>query len=63
MACTGIELKSTQGNSYWARTQDFEQHFEYSGIKIPRNYRMTSTYTPLYNKQSCNGYRLGSRLT
>lgn len=55
MACTGIELKSLQGNPYWARTQDFEQHFEYSGIKIPRNYKMTSTYTPFTTSKAVMG--------
>ncbi len=55
MACTGIELMSKQGNPYWARTQDFERHFEYSGIKIPKNYQMTSTYSPFTTKQAVMG--------
>ena len=43
MACTGIELISKQGNPYWGRTQDFEQHFEYSGVKIPKGYNFSSS--------------------
>ena len=32
--CTGIGLVSQQGHPFWGRTQDFEQHFEYAGVKI-----------------------------
>lgn len=35
--CTGIGLVSQQGHPFWGRTQDFEQHFEYAGVKIPRD--------------------------
>lgn len=52
MACTGIELISKQGNPYWARTQDFEQHFEYSGVKVPKGFQFTGAYTPFYSE--CN---------
>mgnify|MGYP002229585620 FL=1 len=44
--CTGIEIISNQGNPYWGRTQDFEQHFEYAGMKIPAGTKIESTYTP-----------------
>ena len=55
MACTGIELLSTQGNPYWARTQDFEQHFEYSGVKIPKGYAFKSTFTPFTTQTNVMG--------
>nr|SFZ86982.1 Choloylglycine hydrolase [Loigolactobacillus rennini] len=55
MACTGIELISKQGNPYWARTQDFEQHFEYSGVKISKGYTFASTYTPFTTNQAVMG--------
>lgn len=55
MACTGIELVSKQGNPYWARTQDFEQHFEYSGAKVPKGFKFNSTYTPFYSKYHVMG--------
>lgn len=55
MACTGIELISKQGNPFWGRTQDFEQHFEYSGIKIPKGYKFNSTYTPFSTERSVMG--------
>lgn len=44
--CTGIEIISNQGKPYWGRTQDFEQHFEYAGMKIPAGTKIESTYTP-----------------
>ena len=43
--CTGIEIISNQGKPYWGRTQDFEQHFEYAGMKIPAGTKIESTYT------------------
>lgn len=55
MACTGIELVSKQGNPYWGRTQDFEQHFEYSGVKIPRGYYFSSMYSPFATQQAVMG--------
>ncbi|AEB07493.1 Choloylglycine hydrolase [Coriobacterium glomerans PW2] len=55
MACTGIELISRQGNPYWGRTQDFEQHFEYSGVKIPRGSEIPGTYTPFDSLHSVMG--------
>ncbi len=55
MACTGIELISKQGNPYWARTQDFEQHFEYSGAKIKKGYEFKSTFTPFETKLNVMG--------
>ncbi|PLS31977.1 penicillin amidase [Bifidobacterium margollesii] len=45
--CTGIELVSRQGKPYWGRTQDFEQDFEYAGIRIPAGTRIESTTTPI----------------
>lgn len=53
--CTGIELISNQGNPYWGRTQDFEQQFEYSGIKIPKGSNFTSTFTPFITKINVMG--------
>ncbi|GAF37717.1 linear amide C-N hydrolase [Lentilactobacillus farraginis] len=55
MACTGIELISKQGNPYWGRTQDFEQHFEYSGVKIPKGYIFSAAYTPFETKLNVMG--------
>ncbi|GHP13912.1 penicillin amidase [Lentilactobacillus fungorum] len=55
MACTGIELISRQGNPYWARTQDFEQHFEYSGVKITKGYEFTATFTPFKTQTNVMG--------
>ncbi len=55
MACTGIELISKQGNPYWGRTQDFEQHFEYSGVKIPKGYHFSSMYSPFVTRQAVMG--------
>lgn len=62
MSCTGIELISKQGHPYWGRTQDFEQHFEYAGIKIPKGYRFERTYTPIETKQSVMGIVWGKDL-
>ncbi|MHC9533504.1 linear amide C-N hydrolase [Dellaglioa sp. L3N] len=53
--CTGIELISNQGNPYWGRTQDFEQQFEYSGVKIPVGYKFSSTFTPFITKINVMG--------
>lgn len=55
MACTGIELISKQGNPYWGRTQDFEQHFEYSGVKIPKGYNFSSMSSPFITQQAVMG--------
>lgn len=44
--CTGIEIFSKEGHPYWGRTQDFEQHFDYAGIKIPAGTSITTTYSP-----------------
>jgi len=44
--CTGIEIISQEGHPYWGRTQDFEQEFEYAGIKVPSGTLINSTYTP-----------------
>lgn len=55
MACTGIELISKEGHPYWARTQDFEQHFEYSGVKIPKGYEFSSTFTPFTTRSNVMG--------
>lgn len=53
--CTGIELISQQGHPYWARTQDFEQHFEYSGVKVPRGYNFKKTFTPFTAERNVMG--------
>lgn len=53
--CTGIGIKSKQGNSYWGRTQDFEQEFEYAGMKIPSGTSIESTYTPFITKCAVMG--------
>ncbi|GEO70167.1 linear amide C-N hydrolase [Levilactobacillus acidifarinae] len=53
--CTGIELISQQGHPFWGRTQDFEQHFEYSGVKVPRGYQFTATFTPFTAERSVMG--------
>lgn len=55
MACTGIELISQQGNPYWGRTQDFEQHLEYSGVKVPKGYEFSAAYTPFVTEQNVMG--------
>ncbi|KRK98799.1 linear amide C-N hydrolase, choloylglycine hydrolase family protein [Secundilactobacillus odoratitofui DSM 19909 = JCM 15043] len=55
MACTGIELISRQGNPYWARTQDFEQHFEYAGVKLPKGYTFVNAYTPFASERNVMG--------
>lgn len=55
MACTGIKLMSNQGNPYWARTQDFEQHFEYSGVKIKRGFTFQNAFTPFETKLNVMG--------
>lgn len=55
MACTGIGLTSKQGNPFWARTQDFEQHFEYSGVKIPKGYTFSSAFTPFKSEKFVMG--------
>ncbi|MTD37572.1 linear amide C-N hydrolase [Erwinia sp. CPCC 100877] len=38
--CTGITVKSTGGNSYWGRTQEFNLTLDYDGGIIPRNYKL-----------------------
>jgi choloylglycine hydrolase len=53
--CTGIEIISNQGNPFWGRTQDFEQHFEYAGIKIPVGTHIDSTYTPFITRCAVMG--------
>ena len=58
--CTGIEIISNQGKPYWGRTQDFEQHFEYAGMKIPAGTKIESTYT-LYGRNRHYGNRPGNR--
>lgn len=53
--CTGIEILSRQGNPYWGRTQDFEQEFEYAGMKIPAGTTIASTYTPIVTRCAVMG--------
>ncbi|MFZ2380232.1 linear amide C-N hydrolase [Leuconostoc falkenbergense] len=53
--CTGIELISNQGNPFWGRTQDFEQHFEYSGVKIPKAYTFEAAFTPFSTELNVMG--------
>ncbi|TYA97670.1 linear amide C-N hydrolase [Lactobacillus sp. SL9-6] len=53
--CTGIGLVSQQGHPFWGRTQDFEQHFEYAGVKIPRGYEFTAAFTPFIADQNVMG--------
>lgn len=53
--CTGIELISKQEHPFWGRTQDFEQHFEYSGVKIPKGYQFSETFTPFSTKLNVMG--------
>ncbi|KIO95177.1 hypothetical protein N624_1291 [Levilactobacillus brevis] len=53
--CTGIGLVSQQGHPFWGRTQDFEQHFEYAGVKIPRGYEFTAAFTPFIAEQNVMG--------
>ena len=53
--CTGIGLVSQQGHPFWGRTQDFEQHFEYAGVKIPRGYEFTAALTPFIAEQNVMG--------
>ncbi|MDF7664073.1 linear amide C-N hydrolase [Bifidobacterium sp. ESL0763] len=53
--CTGIEMISKQGHPYWGRTQDFEQNFEYAGIRIPAGTMIESTYTPFRTKRAVMG--------
>ncbi|MCY9807677.1 linear amide C-N hydrolase [Lentilactobacillus senioris] len=53
--CTGIEMISRQGNAFWGRTQDFEQHFEYSGVKIPKGYEFKEAYTPFKSELNVMG--------
>ncbi|KIR08039.1 penicillin amidase [Levilactobacillus brevis] len=55
MMCTGIGLVSQQGHPFWGRTQDFEQHFEYAGVKIPRGYEFTAAFTPFIADQNVMG--------
>ncbi|MGX6427710.1 linear amide C-N hydrolase [Levilactobacillus yonginensis] len=55
MACTGIELISKQGHPFWGRTQDFEQHFEYSGVKIPKGYEFQEAFTPFKSERNVMG--------
>lgn len=53
--CTGIELISNQGHPFWGRTQDFEQHFEYSGVKIPKGYQFSEAFTPFSTELNVMG--------
>lgn len=53
--CTGVEIISKQGHPFWGRTQDFEQHFEYAGMKIPRGTQIASTYTPFITQRAVMG--------
>ena len=53
--CTGIGFVSQQGHPFWGRTQDFEQHFEYAGVKIPRGYEFTAAFTPFIADQNVMG--------
>lgn len=55
MACTGIELISKQHHPYWGRTQDFEQHFEYSGVKVPKGYVWKAAATQFKSKFNVMG--------
>lgn len=53
--CTGIAIMSKQGHPYWGRTQDFEQEFEYAGIKIPAGTTIESTATPFVTRCAVMG--------
>ncbi|GAX06720.1 penicillin acylase [Secundilactobacillus pentosiphilus] len=55
MACTGIELISKQQRPYWGRTQDFEQHFEYAGVKVPKGYLWRAAATPFESQLNVMG--------
>lgn len=55
MACTGIELVSEENNPFWGRTQDFEQHFEYSGVKISKGFEFKNAFTPYKSETNVMG--------
>ena len=53
--CTGISIVSQEGHPYWGRSQDFEQEFEYAGMKIPAGTTIESTYTPITTRYAVMG--------
>ncbi|WP_273759406.1 choloylglycine hydrolase family protein [Pantoea ananatis] len=40
--CTSITFKSLEGNSYLGRTQEYHILYRYTGIKTPRNFKVSS---------------------
>lgn len=55
MSCTAIQLITDKNEVFWGRTQDFEFNFDYSGIKVPRNWVFNSTFTPIKAKYAVMG--------
>ncbi|GMA47998.1 linear amide C-N hydrolase [Tetragenococcus muriaticus] len=55
MSCTAIQLVTDKNEIFWGRTQDFERYFEYSGVKIPRNWNYNSLFTPIKTKYAVMG--------
>lgn len=41
--CTGISLKSLEGNYYLGRTQEYNIEYDYIGVQIPKKFEMTQT--------------------
>ncbi|MBO0474157.1 choloylglycine hydrolase family protein [Enterococcus ureasiticus] len=41
--CTGISLKSLEGNHYLGRTQEYNIDFDYAGVQIPKKIEITES--------------------